>query len=215
MIRLLVDNGADLDSRNLDWTTPQDLFLKKEPLLDADRQFAKDTFYRLKKSVAARERLGNVPRRPAGCLEGTRKICAEFPVYFRYQWPGVEPNLDGSATMSWVRTDMKVSHILYPQDGEDKGGLEPVNGGEGFLSQCEDNFKEMVWKCWMEEHSAKMGKREGETLAEAGRLETQELEAPVKDKDTVDPKSRLQSDIAKNAWRWINFPSNNVSQVLI
>ncbi|KAI2783600.1 hypothetical protein F4815DRAFT_442467 [Daldinia loculata] len=211
LIRLLIDWGADMDCRNLDWTTPQDLFLSRDDVSEDDRTFALDVFSKLKKPTMARERFGNIPREPTECLDEMRNICAEFPVYFRYQWPGLDPKPEGNTSMSWIRSDMKVSHVLYPNQEEDEETLEPVDGGEGFLVNCEGRFKSKAWMCWEEEYGNDLGDRHRTTGQENGKDEIRSAE--TRDQGLEDKRKQVEDDVGKNSWRWINFPSNNMTWI--
>ncbi|KAK6957515.1 hypothetical protein Daesc_000302 [Daldinia eschscholtzii] len=206
LIRLLIDWDADMDCRNLDWTTPQDLFLSRDEMTEDDRDFAQDIFSRLKKPSITRERAGNLPRGPTECIDEMRSICAEFPVYFRYQWPGLDPKPNGNTSMAWIRSDMKVSHVLYPKPGEDEATLEPVNGGEGFLASCDDKFKTKAWLCWKEEIKNNLNKN-GATK-QSGRDEAESAE--TRDQKLED---KIKEDVGERSWRWINFPSNNMTWI--
>lgn len=199
-----------MDCRNLDWTTPQDLFLSRDDVSKDDRTFALDVFSKLKKPTMTRERVGNIPRGPTEYLDEMRNICAEFPVYFRYQWPGLDPKPDGNTSMSWIRSDMKVSHVLYPNHEEDEETLEPVDGGEGFLVNCERRFKSKAWMCWEEEYGNDLGDRHRATGQENGKDEIRSVE--TQDQGLEDKRKQVEDDVGKNSWRWINFPSNNVSK---
>ncbi|KAI1660907.1 hypothetical protein F4813DRAFT_386316 [Daldinia decipiens] len=208
IIRLLVDWGADMDCRNLDWTTPQDLFLSRDEVSENDKTFALEVFSKLKKPTMTRERVGNIPRGPTECLDEMRNICTEFPVYFRYQWPGLDPKPDGNTSMSWIRSDMKVSHVLYPNDEKDEETLEPVYGGEGFLVNCERKFKS---KAWEEEYGCDLGDRHKATGLENGKYEIRSVE--TRNQGLEDKRKQVEDDVGKNSWRWINFPSNNMTWI--
>ncbi|KAI1807231.1 hypothetical protein F4811DRAFT_567129 [Daldinia bambusicola] len=211
LIRLLIDWGADMDCRNLDWTTPQDLFLSRDEMTEDDRAFAQDIFSRLKKPSMTRTRAGNIPRGPIGCIDEMRSICAEFPVYFRYQWPGLSPKPDGNTSMAWIRSDMKVSHVLYPKPGEHEETLEPVNGGDGFLASCENKFKSKAWLSWEEEDKNNSSKQLRATQQEKGKDGNRSEE--TQSQKPEDQRKLVEEDVRKNSWRWINFPSNNMTWI--
>ncbi|KAI1470342.1 uncharacterized protein F4812DRAFT_261902 [Daldinia caldariorum] len=211
LIRLLIDWGADMDCRNLDWTTPQDLFLSRDEMTEDDRAFAQDIFSRLKKPNMTRARAGNIPRGPTECIDEMRNICAEFPVYFRYQWAGLNPKPDGNTSMAWIRSDMKVSHVLYPKPEEHEETLEPVNGGDGFLASCEDKFKSKAWLSWKEENKNNSSTQQRATRQENGKDESESEE--TRSQKPEDHRKRVEEDVRRNSWRWINFPSNNMTWI--
>ncbi|KAI0111468.1 hypothetical protein F4814DRAFT_422564 [Daldinia grandis] len=211
LIRLLIDWGADMDCRNLDWTTPQDLFLSRDNVSKDDRTFAQDVFSKLKKPTMTHEKVGNIPRGPTECLDEMRSICAEFPVYFRYQWPGPDPKPGGNTSMSWIRSDMKVSHVLYPNHEEDEETLEPVDGGEDFLANCERRFKSKAWACWKEEYGNDLGDKYRANRQENGKGEARGTE--TRDQELEDKRKQIEDHVGKYSWRWINFPSNNMTWI--
>ncbi|CAH0023619.1 unnamed protein product [Clonostachys rhizophaga] len=195
LIRMLLECGADLDSRNLNWQTPQDLFYEdRTPLSKEDHDFVLREFSRLKRSGVTRKRTGNIPNEPAPCPEETRKICSEFPVYFRYQWPGLDPNPDGSTSMSWVRTDMKVSQVLYPE-ADNRGTIEDVDGGPRFLADSKTKFASRIWDDLSQDEKSEvvlaMGCGDSDVENESDALKY------------------LEESVGKRSWRWTNFPSNN------
>ncbi|KAI8956554.1 hypothetical protein F5Y11DRAFT_353549 [Daldinia sp. FL1419] len=211
LIQLLIDWGADMDCRNLDWKTPQDVFLSRDRVSENDRSFALDVFSGLKKPAMMRQRVGNLPHGPIEYHNEIRSICAEFPVYFRYQWPGLWPKPDGNASMSWIRSDMKVSHVLYPEPKEDVGMLEPVRGGKGFLIDCERKFKLKAWACWEEENGNNLDAGQ-KAIEDAGEADTTRG-TRSENSNPTQKRRDIEDDVGRNAWRWINFPSNNMSWI--
>jgi hypothetical protein len=191
---MLLECAADLDSRNLDWKTPQDLFYEnRSPPSKADHEFATKEFSRLKKTAAARRRVGNVPQYINPVTDETRSLCAEFPVYFRHQWSGWD-KADGRSTMSWVRTDLKVAQVLYPNGDDNPWYMDSVVGGQGFLADCQDKFISKVHDCLQEEQ------------------EQEEEHRPQSPLATFLRENDLARSIQRDGWRWINFPANNVSK---
>ncbi|VUC36440.1 unnamed protein product [Clonostachys rosea] len=197
LIKLLLECGADLDNRNLNWQTPQDLFYEnRTPLSKEDHEFVLKEFSKLKRSGVTRKRTGNIPNEPAPCPEETRKICSEFPVYFRYQWPGLDPNPDGSTSMSWVRTDMKVSQVLYPED-DNRGPIEDVFGGPRFLADSKTKFTGRIWDDLSEDEKSDISLAMGIGCGDS----TLENESNA--------LKYIEESVGKKSWRWTNFPSNN------
>ncbi|KAH7303952.1 hypothetical protein B0I35DRAFT_454968 [Stachybotrys elegans] len=200
LIHMLLECGADLDSRNLDWKTPQDLFYEnRSPPSKADHEFAAREFSRLKKTSAARRRVGNVPQHINPITDETRSLCAEFPVYFRHQWAGWDKKPDGSSAMSWVRTDLKVAQVLYPNGDDNPWYLDSVVGGQGFLADCQAKFVNKVRDCLQEE----LQEQEQEVMVGLRPVQPQGgLGIFLKEND-------LAKSIQRGGWRWINFPANN------
>lgn len=201
LIRMLLEYEADLDNRNFDWKTPPDL-------LKGNATFKKELFSRFRKTARmTRNQVRNIPNRPTKCSSKMKRICQEFPVYFRYQWAGLNPSQDGSSIVSWVRTDSKVGEILYPHDDSEKPRLRPkvalvhyaqsdnTNHPAPFLVDCENQFYKEIISDWFDNEKRVPGQ------------ETEHESHPGDD----DENERIKNSINTSAWRWINFPANNVS----
>ncbi|RMJ15789.1 hypothetical protein CDV36_004508 [Fusarium kuroshium] len=238
VIKMLLERGAELDCFNDNGKTPRDLF-KGDGLNEEDKRFFAENLSFLQKAPLRRKTAGNVPQKPAEYSEDIRKICNDFPVYFRYQWAGLKPKPDGSTSMSWTPTGIKVSHVLYRKKSDSKrleddsaqeeserestndGSSieEPVDGGTSFLADCEANFASEVWGRLVKEDADISIEKIPESPQERGKSKDEiqkergmegRREESIRVKLTED---EFKQNVRESSWRWINFNSNNMTWI--
>ncbi|KAJ4308461.1 hypothetical protein N0V84_012086 [Fusarium piperis] len=238
VITMLLERGAELDCLNDNEETPRELF-KRGGLNEEDKTFFAENLSFLQKAPLRRKTAGNVPQKPAEYSEDIRRICDNFPVYFRYQWAGLKPKPDGSTSMSWTPTGIKVSHVLYRKKSDSKRLLEddsaqeelerestndgssieePADGSTNFLADCEANFASEVWQRLVKEDADISIEKTLESPQEESTKNKDEsqqekgLEGKWEESIRVElTEDQFKQNVRESSWRWINFTSNNAS----
>ncbi|KAL2671523.1 hypothetical protein Neosp_014113 [[Neocosmospora] mangrovei] len=234
VIKMLLERGAELDCLNDNGETPRQLF-KGDGLNEDDKRFFAENLSFLQKAPLRRKTAGNVPQKPAEYSEDIRRICDNFPVYFRYQWAGLKPKPDGSTSMSWTPTGIKVSHVLYRKKSDSKrleddsaqeesekestndGSSieEPADGGTSFLADCEANFASEVWERLVKEDADISIEKTPESPQEERdktKGESQQEREPVGREESIRvelTEDQFKKNVKDSSWRWVNFNSNN------
>ncbi|KAJ3457001.1 hypothetical protein MRS44_014142 [Fusarium solani] len=239
VIQMLLERGAELDCLNDNEETPRELF-KRGGLGEEDKKFFAENLSFLQKAPLRRKTAGNVPQKPAEYSEDIRRICDNFPVYFRYQWAGLKPKPDGSTSMSWTPTGIKVSHVLYRKKSDSKrleddsaqeesekestndGSSieEPADGGTSFLADCEANFASEVWERLVKEDAdisiekASESPRDESSKPKDESQRERGLEGRREESIRVElTEDQFKKNVRDSSWRWINFNSNNMTWI--
>ncbi|KAK7403322.1 hypothetical protein QQX98_010911 [Neonectria punicea] len=240
VIKMLLERGAELDCLNDKEETPRELF-KQGGLSQEGKRFFAENLSFLQKAPLRRKTAGNIPQKPAEYSEDIRRICDNFPVYFRYQWAGLKPKPDGSTSMSWTPTGIKVSHVLYRKKSDSKRLLEddspqeesdgestndgssieePAEGVTTFLTDCEANFASKVWERLLKEEAdisiEKIPESPQEERAKTKDESQQETELESRREESIRielTEAQFKQNVRDSSWRWINFTSNNMTWI--
>lgn len=210
LIDQLLKRGAELDCLNFDWKTPFEVFWEEKtdrPLTPEEIKFAKKKTGSLK-TATSKDKVG-ARKLPSlmYCAREAREVCNLFPIYLRYQAVSAD-----DVAVSWVPTGYKTSNALYHTPVSDGNEEAPGNSDKHFLESCNERFMEMVGTDVIPEVIQPQEKNI-EVVATKDQPVTR-ADGVTPNSDLKDEARELESKIGKKAWRWINFPSNNVSHLM-